>query len=127
MTKDIFKSLLDSILQCICDLWDAADSPERKQLLVQQLEELIGQLRSLQNLPSGLAPGRTLFLHQEQLAGAFPSLSNEAREMLSVILTAIGLLEKHELKMTPKRRAEEFRKIRDAIQDFARLLDEAAI
>lgn len=126
MEKDMFKSLLDSMLQCICDLWDAADSPEKKKLLLQKLEELVEQLRSLSESPD-IASGETRLLAESQSIGALPSVSNQAREMLSVILGAAGLLENYEQKLTPERRAEEFGKIRDAIQNFARLLDEAAI
>ncbi len=126
MTKDMFKSLLDSMLQCICDLWDAADSPEKKQLLVQKLEELVGQLSVLQD-SSNFTSGGAVSSLEGQSISALPSMSTQAREMLSVILTATGLLEKYELQMEPERRAEEFKKIRDAIQSFARLLDEEAI
>lgn len=122
----MFKSLLDSMLQCICDLWDAADSPEKKQLLLKELEVLVERLKVSQE-SSVFASAETVAQSEKQTANALPDISVQGRETLSVILGSTGLLEKYEQQLTPERRAEEFGKIRDAIQRFARLLDEATI
>lgn len=122
----MFESLLNSMLQCICDLWDAADSPEKEKLLIKRLEGLVERLKLLQ-ASSDAASAGTVALAETQAPDGFLNISSQAREMLAVILSASGLLEKYELKLPPERKAEEFSKIRDAIQSFARLLDEAAI
>ena len=114
------------MLQCICDLWDAADSPEKKQLLLKELEVLVERLKVSQE-SSVFASAETVAQSEKQTANALPDISVQGRETLSVILGSTGLLEKYEQQLTPERRAEEFGKIRDAIQRFARLLDEATI
>ncbi len=117
----MFQSLLDSMLQCICDLWDAADSAEKKSRLIQGLEDLLERFKLLSEASTSLDDS------PPQAAGALPSVASQARDMLSVILGAAGLLEMHEQDLTPQRRAEEFGKIRDAVQNFALLLNEVTI
>lgn len=125
---DAFKPLLDSMLQCICELWDAADSPEKKKLLIQGLESLLSRLQLL-NQAGAVPPerGASRLGAESNSAIAFQSVSKQARDMLGIVLSASGLLEKHGQQLTPERQAEEFQKIRQAVQGFALLLDESAI
>lgn len=118
----MFKSLLDSMLQCICELWDTADSEEKKILLIQGLEGLVTRFKLLSGTPAQAAKVSTA---PTELP--ISSLVSQARELLSIVVSATGLLERHEQQLTPERRAEEFSKIRTSIQRFALLLDEVTI
>lgn len=119
----MFKSLLDSMLQCICELWDTADSEEKKNLLIQGLEGLVTRFKLLRGMPAQAASEVSAAPTELPIS----SLVSPARELLSIIVSATGLLERHEQQLTPERRAEEFSKIRTSIQRFALLLDEVTI
>ena len=119
----MLESLTHATVQCVRELWNAGNAEDRL-LLTQSLSELIEELE--QN--SNLATGRDASRDQRSAAQsplAQPSLAGQARDMMGIILSAAGLLEKYGAGLSPERRAEEFSKIRHAVQRFAALLDEA--
>ncbi len=133
MEVKMFETLLESMLQCVCDLWDSADSPEHKKLLVRRLDELLLRLKGLEekSLEKTLADDVKrpvgIAVEDSRSVAAIQAIAQPARDLLSVMLSSTGLLENYELKLSPERRAEEFQKISKAVQDFARLLDEVSI
>lgn len=123
-----FKALSESILQCICDLWHAADDRDKKEQLILGLDNLVRRFESqMQNEANALNEvDGALELSTEVGSTRFnQTMILRAREMLSVVQSSTGLLARHELQLTPERRAEEFQKISQSVQDFAVLLDEA--